>query len=33
LFLNLTMGQIISLIFLLVGSFLMITKYEVKKEF
>ena len=32
LFLNLTMGQIISLIFLLIGSYLIITKYEIKKE-
>ena len=29
---NLTMGQIISLIFLLIGSYLVITKYENKKE-
>ena len=29
---NLTMGQIISLIFLLIGIYLVITKYEIKKE-
>ncbi len=28
---NLTMGQIISFIFLLIGSYLIITKYEIKK--
>ena len=32
LFLNLTMGQIISFIFLLIGIYLIITKYEIKKE-
>ena len=31
-FLNLTMGQIISLIFLVIGSYLILTKYEIKKE-
>ena len=29
---NLTMGQIISLIFLLIGIYLISTKYEIKKE-
>ncbi len=33
LFINLTMGQIISFIFLLIGSYLVATKYEIKKEF
>jgi len=33
LFLNLTMGQIISFIFLLFGSYLIISKYEIKKKF
>ena len=32
LLLNLTMGQLISLIFLFIGSYLIITKYELKKE-
>ena len=32
LFFNLTMGQIISFIFLLIGIYLVITKYEIKKE-
>lgn len=32
LFLNLTMGQIISLIFLSIGIYLMIKKYEIKKK-
>ena len=32
LFLNLTMGQIISLIFLLIGIYLIVTKYEIKKK-
>ncbi len=32
LFLNLTMGQIISVIFLLAGIYLIFTKYEIKKE-
>ena len=32
LFLNLTMGQLISLIFLFIGIYLIITKYEFKKE-
>jgi len=31
-FLNLTMGQIVSFIFFLIGSYLVITKYEIKKE-
>ena len=31
-FLDLTMGQVISLIFFLIGSYLVITKHEVKKE-
>ena len=31
LFLGLTMGQIISFIFLLIGIYLIITKYEIKK--
>ena len=31
-FLNLTMGQIISFIFFLIGSYLVITKHEIKKE-
>ena len=30
--LNLTMGQIISILFLLIGSYLAIKKYEIKKE-
>ena len=32
LFLNLTMGQIISLIFLIIGIYLIFTKYEIKKN-
>jgi phosphatidylglycerol:prolipoprotein diacylglycerol transferase len=32
LFLNLTMGQIISFIFLLVGTYLVVTKYDIKKR-
>ena len=32
LFTNLTMGQIISLIFLLIGIYLIIIKYEIKKK-
>ena len=32
LFFNLTMGQIISSIFLIIGIYLIITKYEIKKE-
>ena len=32
LFLNLTMGQIISLLFLLIGIYLVIKKYEIKKK-
>ena len=32
LFFNLTMGQIISIIFLIVGSYLIFTKYEIKKK-
>ena len=32
LFLNFTMGQIISFIFFLIGIYLIITKYEIKKE-
>ena len=31
-FFNLTMGQIISFIFLLIGIYLLIVKYEIKKE-
>jgi len=31
-FLNLTMGQVISFIFLIIGSYLVITKHEIKKE-
>ena len=31
-FLNLTMGQIISFIFFLIGGYLVITKHEIKKE-
>ena len=31
-FFNLTMGQIISFIFFLIGSYLVITKHEIKKE-
>ena len=31
-FLNLTMGQIISLTFLVIGSYLIFAKYEIKKE-
>ena len=31
-FLNLTMGQVISFIFLLIGGYLVITKHEIKKE-
>ena len=33
LFLNFTLGQIISFIFLLIGSYLFITKYEINKKF
>ncbi len=33
LFLNLSMGQIISFIFLLIGVYLIIVKYEIKKKF
>ena len=33
LFLNLTMGQIISFIFLLIGSYLIMSRYEFKKKF
>ena len=29
---NLSMGQIISFVFLLIGIYLVITKYEIKKE-
>ena len=32
LFLNLSMGQIISFIFIIIGIYLAITKYEIKKE-
>ncbi len=32
LFLNLTMGQIISFVFLLIGIYLIISKYEIQKE-
>ena len=32
LFVNLTMGQIISLIFLLIGIYLIVAKYEIKKK-
>ena len=32
LFLNLTMGQIISFIFLLIGIYIIIIKHEIKKE-
>ncbi len=32
LFFNLTMGQIISFIFLLIGTYLIFTKYEIKKK-
>ena len=32
-FLNLTMGQIISFVFLLIGSYLLFVKYEIKKKF
>ena len=32
LFFNLTMGQLISFIFLLIGSYLVIVKYEIKKK-
>ena len=32
LFFNLTMGQIISIVFLLIGTYLVINKYETKKE-
>ena len=32
LFLNLTMGQIISFVFLLIGIYLIINKYGIKKE-
>ena len=31
-FFNLTMGQIVSFIFFLIGSYLVITKHEIKKE-
>ena len=31
-FLNLTMGQVVSFIFLLIGSYLIIKKHEIKKE-
>ena len=31
-FLNLTMGQIISFIFLLIGTFIIVTKYEITKD-
>ena len=33
LFLNLTMGQMMSFVFLLIGSYLVVVKYEKKKEF
>tara|TARA_B100001989_G_C24478457_1_gene433116 strand:- start:320 stop:1102 length:783 start_codon:yes stop_codon:yes gene_type:complete len=32
-FLNLTMGQVVSFIFLLIGSYLVIMKHEIKKKF
>ena len=32
-FLNLTMGQIISFVFLLIGSYLLFVKYEIKKKY
>ena len=32
LFLNITMGQIISIIFLIVGVYLVIARYEIKKK-
>ena len=32
LFFNLTMGQIVSCVFLLIGIYLIITKYEIKKD-
>jgi phosphatidylglycerol:prolipoprotein diacylglycerol transferase len=32
LFFNLTMGQLISIVFLLIGTYLVINKYETKKE-
>ena len=32
LFLHLTMGQIISFIFLLIGFYLLITRYDIKKS-
>jgi len=32
LFLNLTMGQIISIVFLVFGIYLIITKYEIEKK-
>ena len=32
LFLNLSMGQVISFIFIIIGIYLVITKYEIKKE-
>ncbi len=32
LFLNLTMGQIISFVFILIGSYLIITRHEIKKK-
>ena len=31
-FFNLTMGQIVSFIFFLIGSYLVITKHEIKKK-
>ena len=31
-FLNLTMGQVVSFIFLLIGIYLVITKHEIKKK-
>ena len=33
LILNLTMGQIMSIIFFLIGTYLIMTKYEIKKKF
>ncbi len=33
LILNLTMGQILSIIFFLIGTYLIMTKYEIKKKF
>ena len=32
LFFNLTMGQIISILFLLIGVYLLVTRYEIKRE-